>query len=80
MSLPGRVSATVQAAAVSVQRVAAVAVDNPGFPLALALVVLLFLLVQYHIDRRDPKLALAPVHADPDLKFEPPRADGEETT
>jgi hypothetical protein len=28
-----------------------------------------FLLIQSRIDRRDPKLALAPVHADPDLTF-----------
>ncbi len=32
-----------------------------AFPLALALVVLAFLAVQDHLDRKDPKLALAPV-------------------
>jgi hypothetical protein len=29
----------------------------------------MFFLVQSRIDRRDPKLALAPVHADADLTF-----------
>jgi hypothetical protein len=31
-----------------------------------------FLLVQSRIDRGDPKLALAPIDADPDLEFRPP--------
>lgn len=42
-----------------------------GFPFLLLLLVLLFLLVQHEIDRRDPKLALAPVHAERDLGFVP---------
>jgi hypothetical protein len=29
-----------------------------------------FLLIQGRIDRRDPKLALAPAYADPDLTFD----------
>jgi hypothetical protein len=33
---------------------------------------LLFLLLQDRIDRRDPKLALAPEHGEPDLPFERP--------
>jgi hypothetical protein len=33
---------------------------------------LLFLLLQRHIDHRDPKLALAPAHADAYLDFDPP--------
>jgi hypothetical protein len=37
---------------------------------------LLFLLLQRHIDRRDPKLALAPSHADAYLDFDPPTEDG----
>ncbi|MCU1678354.1 MAG: hypothetical protein JWM93_3112, partial [Frankiales bacterium] len=37
---------------------------------------LLFLLLQRHIDRRDPKLALAPSHADAYLDFDPPNEDG----
>ena len=40
-------------------------------PLALFIVVLLFLLVQNRIDRRDPKLAAAPVTAEPELTFGP---------
>ena len=40
---------------------AAVAVATEfGFPLALAAAVLGFLLIQGHIDRRDPKLRMAP--------------------
>jgi hypothetical protein len=33
-----------------------------GFPLALAIAVLVYLLVQHHLDRRDPKLRIAPQH------------------
>jgi hypothetical protein len=40
-----------------------------AFPLVLALVVGTFVLVQNRIDRRDPRLALAPVRPD-DLRFE----------
>jgi hypothetical protein len=40
-----------------------------SFPLALALIVLLFVAVQNRIDRKDPKLALAPVAPDL-LRFE----------
>jgi hypothetical protein len=40
-----------------------------AFPLALALIVLLFVAVQNRIDRKDPKLALAPVAPDV-LRFE----------
>jgi hypothetical protein len=40
-----------------------------AFPLALALIVLLFVAVQNRIDRKDPKLALAPVAPDL-LRFE----------
>jgi hypothetical protein len=35
----------------------------------LAILVFLFLLMQDRIDRRDPKLALAPVYPDRDLRF-----------
>ncbi len=47
-------------------------VEKSAFPFLLIVIVLLFLLVQDRIDRRDPKLALAPVYRDPDLKFTPP--------
>ena len=46
--------------------------DHGTFPLALIGVVLVFLLVQNRIDRRDPKLALAAVSADDDMEFRPP--------
>jgi hypothetical protein len=45
-------------------RVAAEAAEQVAFPLALALMVGAFLMVQNRIDRRDPKLALAPIDAD----------------
>jgi hypothetical protein len=46
--------------------------DKSVFPTSLLLIVGLFLLVQKRIDRGDPKLALAPAFADPDLEFRPP--------
>ena len=46
--------------------------DRTVFPLSLLLIVIAFLTLQGRIDRRDPKLALAPVYPDPDLEF-PPR-------
>ena len=46
--------------------------DKSVFPGSLIFLVLGFLAVQSRIDRSDPKLALAPVHADPDLEFPPP--------
>ena len=44
---------------------------KPQLPLALLLVVVLFLLVQNRIDGRDPKLASAPIDGEPDLGFGP---------
>ena len=46
--------------------------DKTAFPLALLLLVLGYLGLQNRMDRRDPKLALAPVHADSTLEFLPP--------
>ncbi|MBK5306542.1 MAG: Ig-like domain repeat protein [Frankiaceae bacterium] len=46
-------------------------ITKPQLPLALFVVVLLFLLVQNRIDRRDPKLAIAPSTAEPELTFGP---------
>jgi len=40
-------------------------------PLSLLLLMLLFLLAQEAFDRKDPKLALAPIVRDPDLEFRP---------
>jgi Na+/H+ antiporter NhaB len=42
-----------------------------AFPLTLVLAVILYLVLQYLIDRKDPKLAVAPVNAKYDLvRFE----------
>jgi hypothetical protein len=42
------------------------------FPLVLALAVLIFMVVQHQVDRRDPKLRAAPQHAAETLvRFEP---------
>jgi hypothetical protein len=40
------------------------------FPVALIVVLVLFLLLQDRFDRKDPKLALAPIYPEPDLPFE----------
>ena len=40
-------------------------------PAGLLLLIGLFLAVQNRLDRRDPKLALAPVYADPGVSFVP---------
>ncbi|HEX2028877.1 MAG TPA: hypothetical protein VHF25_12855 [Nitriliruptorales bacterium] len=45
--------------------------DESAFPLILLVIMVIFLVVQDSIDRRDPKLALAPVYPEPDLPFEP---------
>jgi hypothetical protein len=47
-------------------------IRQPVFPLVLVLLMFVFLVAQNRIDRRDPKLALAPVHPDPNLDFEAP--------
>lgn len=44
-----------------------VVVESGAVPLVLAVLVALFVLLQNRIDRRDPKLAVAPVRADPEL-------------
>jgi len=38
-----------------------------AFPLLLVILVIIFLLVQHWIDKKDPKLAMAPVHSNHDL-------------
>lgn len=58
------VLAAVEQVARAVQPQAAVAVAAEfTFPLALALAVVVFLIIQGQVDRRDPKLRLAPQHA-----------------
>jgi hypothetical protein len=44
-------------------------VSHPELPLGLVIVVVLFLLVQHRIDRRDPKLAHAPSNEPETLEF-----------
>jgi hypothetical protein len=51
-------------------------VQRTAFRLILLIVAGLFLLVQDRIDRRDPKLAHAPLHARPDLPFPGPTVPG----
>jgi hypothetical protein len=51
-------------------------ITKPQLPLALLVIVLLFLLVQNRIDRRDPKLAVAPASAEPELTFGPVMGQG----
>lgn len=48
------------------------AAEGAAFPLLLVILVVLFLIIQNRIDRRDPKLAQAPVHAGEELEFRPP--------
>ena len=43
--------------------------DHGGFPTFLIFVVILFLIVQDRLDRRDPKLAAAPLRPETDLVF-----------
>jgi hypothetical protein len=45
--------------------------QRPTIPLVLLSIVVGFLLLQSRIDRRDPKLAAAPVGAEPELEFGP---------
>lgn len=48
-------------------RIATEAARQAAFPLALTLMVIAFLMVQNRLDRKDPKLALAPVDSEQDL-------------
>jgi hypothetical protein len=52
-----------------VGEVAVVAARESSFPGSLLVVIALFLIVQDRIDRRDPKLALAPTHRESALGF-----------
>ncbi len=55
----------------TLSRLAVAAAKTTAFPLALLIMVVVFLVVQDRIDRRDPKLALAPVRS-ADLSFGSP--------
>ena len=52
-----------------VRETSVTAAKNGAFPMSLLGLVGLFLAVQNRIDRNDPKLALAPIYAEPDLGF-----------
>lgn len=52
-----------------IAHVAAEVGRRSAFPTGLLVLVFTFLALQNRIDRRDPKLALAPVHPTPDLPF-----------
>jgi hypothetical protein len=55
-------------------RVIQTAAERGTIPVALILLVAIFLAVQDRIDRRDPKLALAPLRDEPEyLEFNDPR-------
>lgn len=70
---PGRIARLFEA----ISKLVAPVVQRTAFPLILLIVAGLFLLVQDRIDRRDPKLAHAPLHARPDLPFLAPPSPGE---
>ena len=55
----------------ALRHIVAASVGHPVFPISFALIIVLFLLVQHHLDRRDPKLAAAPLRDQPDLLFGP---------
>jgi hypothetical protein len=62
--------------AAAVLRAARTVAHKAAFPLSLLVIVVVYLLIQDAIDRRDPKLALAPTHRDPMLSFiDPPNDD-----
>lgn len=56
-----------QSVVAQIAKVAAAAVEQVAFPMALTLLVIGFLMVQNRIDNKDPKLALAPVDSEHDL-------------
>ena len=60
-----------------IAKVAAEVGKRSAFPSSLLMLVLGFLSFQNRIDRRDPKLALAPVHPTPELSFSSPDEGGE---
>jgi hypothetical protein len=48
--------------------------QHSGFPVLLLVGVFLFIALQNRLDSKDPKLALAPIHREPTLRFQPPPA------
>ena len=64
-----KLKALVEKTAEVVYEVTARTIRHGGVPIASIVAVVLFILIQNRIDRRDPKLALAPVTGDPYLYF-----------
>ena len=60
-------SAVEDSVVTQIGRIAVEAIEKAAFPIALMLMVGAFLMVQNRIDRKDPKLALAPVDSERDL-------------
>lgn len=54
----------------AIGRVVSAIVEHGAFPFGLLLLMLAFFYAQYWLDRRDPKLALAPVDSEPARSFE----------
>jgi hypothetical protein len=70
LALPGG-RFTGSGAVEALKDVAEETIRKPQLPIALLLLVALFLLIQNRIDRRDPKLAGVPVEEEPELEFRP---------
>lgn len=77
--LGGTIGETVDKVATAVADAAGPVAERSAFPLVLLLVMVLFLAVQNAIDRRDPKLALAPLRSE-DLPFTDDPSDQETET
>lgn len=60
-------SGSIAASIAELARTAGEAVKTFAFPLSLTVLVVIFLLIQGEIDRRDPKLAFAPVDSSKDM-------------
>jgi hypothetical protein len=78
----GAVADAAKTVAREVGKAAVVAAENADksvFPGGLLLMVVGFLSIQGRIDRNDPKLALAPAEAEPELTFDPPLPFDEHT-
>ena len=73
-SAPARIIEGIREGVTRLVDAAAETAGTFGFPLALALAVLIYLIVQSRLDRKDPKLAAAPLHSYQDVV---PFADGD---
>lgn len=67
VQLASSVTAAADSLAEQIGAIARAAADQMAFPALLIVIVIGFLMVQNHIDRRDPKLAMAPVDSEHDL-------------